>query len=135
MKDNILLASFINKDKIEDFYKKLEKFYSISKDKTFLFLMDNEDDYMITFKLVLGNEQKNEIKQKLRNTIQIHKKSECFYTINALNKVIETEYNLPQGNVDYKSYSIDWLKYQNKLLLVKEDKLIIKDIKKINLPN
>ena len=41
MKDNILLASFINKEKIEDFYKKLEKFYSISKDKTFLFLMES----------------------------------------------------------------------------------------------
>ncbi len=131
MKDNVLLATFVIEDNLDGFYNKLDKFYSISKDKTFMFDLGGGNDFMVTFKLSMGKEQKNEIKRRLKNTIQIHKKGECFYTINALNKIIETEYNLSEGNIDYKSYSIDWSKYQNKLLLTKDEKLIIQEIKKI----
>ena len=71
------------------------------------------------------------IKTKLKNTIQIHKKSNSFYTINALNKLIQRDFNLVDGNIEYKSYSIDWDKYQDKLFLLKEGELLIQDIKKV----
>lgn len=131
MTNKILLATFLNKNFLEQFYKKLENVYSIKKENTFLFSIDQNENYMVTFKLNSIESLKNEINGKLKNTIQIHKKGESFYTINALNKLIERDFDLKEGNIDYKSFQIDWNKYQNKLLLVKDNNLLVQDIKKV----
>lgn len=131
MTDKILLGTFTNKEKLKDFYERLEKSYSLKKENTFIFSINDGDNLMITFKLNSGESIKKNIKSNLRGTIQIHKKGECFYTINALNKLIQKEFNLSEGNINYKTYTIDWDKYQNKLLLVKDDILHIQDIKKV----
>jgi len=130
MTDKILLGTFTNKEKLKDFYERLEKSYSLKKESTFIFSINDSDNFMVTFKLNSGESVKKNIKSNLRGTIQIHKKGECFYTINALNKLIQKEFNLSEGNINYKTYTIDWDKYQNKLLLVKDDILHIQDIKK-----
>ena len=130
MTDKILLGTFTNKEKLKDFYERLEKSYSLKKENTFIFSINDSDNLMVTFKLNSGESIKKNIKSNLRGTIQIHKKGECFYTINALNKLIQKEFNLSEGNINYKTYAIDWDKYQNKLLLVKDDILHIQDIKK-----
>jgi hypothetical protein len=130
MTDKILLGTFTNKEKLNDFYERLEKSYSLKKESTFIFSINDSDNLMVTFKLNSGESVKKNIKSNLRGTIQIHKKGECFYTINALNKLIQKEFNLSEGNINYKTYTIDWDKYQNKLLLVKDDILHIQDIKK-----
>jgi hypothetical protein len=130
MTDKILLGTFTNKEKLNDFYERLEKSYSLKKENTFIFSINDSDNLMVTFKLNSGESVKKNIKSNLRGTIQIHKKGECFYTINALNKLIQKEFNLSEGNINYKTYTIDWDKYQNKLLLVKDDILHIQDIKK-----
>lgn len=129
MTNKILLASFITLKQSDDFFNKLESLFSIKKDKTFIFTLG--ENLMITFKLTSTEELKEIIRTKLKNTIQIHKKSGSFYTINALNKLIQRDFNLMDGNIDYKSYSIDWDKYQDKLFLVKEGELQIQDIKKV----
>lgn len=131
MTDKILLGTFTNKEKLKDFYERLEKFYSLKKEKTFIFSINDSDNFMVTFKLDSGENIRKTIKSNLRGTIQIHKKGDCFYTINALNKLIQRDFNLSEGNIDYKSYTIDWDKYQNKLLLIKDDNLVIQDIKKV----
>jgi hypothetical protein len=129
MTNKILLASFITLKQSDDFFNKLESLFSIKKDKTFIFTLG--ENLMVTFKLTSTDELKEIIRTKLKNTIQIHKKSGSFYTINALNKLIQKDFNLEDGNIDYKSYSIDWDKYQDKLFLVKEGELQIQDIKKV----
>jgi|LakMenE18May11ns_1017448.scaffolds.fasta_scaffold9955951_9 hypothetical protein len=129
MNNKILLASFITVKQSDDFFNKLDTLFSIKKDKTFIFSLG--ENLMVTFKLTSTNDLKEVIKTKLKNTIQIHKKSNSFYTINALNKLIQRDFNLVDGNIDYKSYSIDWDKYQDKLFLLKEGELLIQDIKKV----
>lgn len=129
MANKILLASFITVKQSDDFFNKLDTLFSIKKDKTFIFTLG--ENLMVTFKLTSTNDLKEVIKTKLKNTIQIHKKSNSFYTINALNKLIQRDFNLVDGNIDYKSYSIDWDKYQDKLFLLKEGELLIQDIKKV----
>lgn len=129
MTNKILLASFITTKQSDDFFNKLDTLFSIKKDKTFIFTLG--ENLMVTFKLTSTNDLKEVIKTKLKNTIQIHKKSNSFYTINALNKLIQRDFNLVDGNIDYKSYSIDWDKYQDKLFLLKEGELLIQDIKKV----
>ena len=131
MTDKILLGTFTSKEKLKDFYERLEKSYSLKKENTFIFSINDSDNLMVTFKLNSGESIKKNIKSNLRGTIQIHKKGECFYTINALNKLIQKEFNLSEGNINYKTYTIDWDKYQNKLLLVKDDILHIQEIKKV----
>ena len=108
MTDKILLGTFTNKEKLKDFYERLEKFYSLKKENTFIFSINDSDNLMVTFKLNSGESIKKNIKSNLRGTIQIHKKGECFYTINALNKLIQKEFNLSEGNINYKTYTIDW---------------------------
>jgi len=70
------------------------------------------------------------VSQSRSETIQIHKKGLTFFTINALNKLIEKEFNLKSGNIDYKSHEIDWEKFKNKLILLKNGELDILDLKK-----
>lgn len=131
MTNKILLATFLKKNFLQEFYTNVEKFYSIKKNNVFLFSMDENENYMVTFKVNSTENLKNEVKSKLKGTIQIHKKGECFYTINALNKLIQRDFDLKEGNIDYKSFQINWESYQNKLLLVKDDNLLIQDIKKV----
>jgi len=63
-------------------------------------------------------------------TIIVHKKGECFYTINALNKLIEKITDSSLGNINYQNVKIDWDHYQNKMIIVKNDELKIIEIKK-----
>ena len=51
------------------------------------------------------------------NAVTIHKKGTTFYTINALNKLIDKKMG-NQGNIDYKSVKIDWEEYQNKIIML-----------------
>ena len=131
MINKILLATFSNKENCEFFFKNLEKNFSVKKENTFIFSLDDGENLMITYKINSTQDFKEKIKLKLRNTIQIHKKGECFYSINGLNKLIKEEFNLPEGKIDFKTYVIDWDKYQNKLILVKDDNLHVQTIKKI----
>jgi hypothetical protein len=75
-------------------------------------------------------DQKVETSSFFPPTIIVHKKGECFYTINALNKLIEKISEHEVGNLDYKNVKINWDDYQNKMIIVKNDELKIIDIKK-----
>ena len=71
------------------------------------------------------------LKKEFPNATLIHKKGNAIYSINALNKLIET-YNTDNiGNINYKSVIIDWSNYQDKLLLIKNNNLVITPIKRI----
>ena len=118
----ILLATFTTHEYLENFLYKLYKQFGVKKKSVFLFETDNEE-IILTYRLFLNFDEKINIRKELPKTVQIHKKGTTFFTINALNKLIETEYDLPKGNVNYSSYEIDWSKYENKLILLKGNKL------------
>jgi len=61
-------------------------------------------------------------------TVIVHKKGECFYTINALNKLIEKINYLENGNINHLDYKINWDEYQNKIIIIKNEELKIIDI-------
>jgi hypothetical protein len=58
-------------------------------------------------------------------TIIVHKKGECFYTINALNQLIEIISDTDSGNINHQDVKIDWDNYQNKMLIIKNEELKI----------
>lgn len=125
----ITLASFVLNDKVESFKKYLQKRFRTPEDKIFIYTSEEEEDKQIlTFRVYLKDGKKINTKSFFPTTIIVHKKGECFYTINALNKLIESEVGLEKGNINYKEHEIDWDKYQGKMLIVKNGNLVIMDI-------
>ena len=132
MKNNLLLVTFLNSNTLEGFLRFLYKKFGINNRSVFVFKsLDDEDKIFATFKVFLDEQEKLDLKSIFRNTSLIHKKGSTFYTINALNKLIEREYDLIPGNINYKEYTIDWDKYQDTFLLIQNDELVIKSVEKL----
>jgi len=127
----ITLASFVLTDKVDSFKKYLNKRFNISNDKIFIYSSNTEKDKKIlTFRIYLREGKKINTKSFFPTTIIVHKKGECFYTINALNKLIEKEVDGEIGNINYKEHKIDWDRYQSQMLIVKNKELIIMEIER-----
>lgn len=132
MNRKILVASFIYPSKLDWFLDILLSKFQIEKDKVFLFKNLNDDSKIITtFKLNLLNGEKIQLSDYFPNSTIIHKKGLAIYTINALNKLIELDDNLEEGNINHQTYQIDWNKYQNKMILMNNDNLVFIDIERI----
>ena len=126
----LLIASFVPKTNIDCFIKYLDNKFLIKKENIFIYeISDNEDDYLLTFKL--KNNKKIDLKFYFSNATIVNIKNGCIFSINGLNKLIELETNCEKGNVDYKNHKIKWNEYIDKLILSSKDKLLIKTIKKI----
>jgi len=127
----ITLASFVLNDKIESFKKYLNKRFGTSEDKIFIYQSESEPDKKIlTFRIYLRDGKKINTKSFFPTTIIVHKKGECFYTINALNKLIEKEIGGEVGNINYREHEINWDEYQDKMLIVRNKELTIMNIKR-----
>jgi hypothetical protein len=129
----LLLASFVDKNNLQKFLYRLKN-HGIDENKIFVFDL-NEDTFLLTYKLKVDIGERFDIKRELPKTIQIHKKKSTFFTINALNRLIERDHNLTNGNANHKQHQVDWDKYQDKLILLKGNKLEITDIVRVFLPN
>jgi len=125
------LASFVNEDKVSSFKKYLKKRFNTTEEKIFVYTSPSEKEKKIlTFRVYLREGKKINTQTFFPTTIIVHKKGECFYTINALNKLIDEEVGERSGNINYKDYEIDWDKHQDKMLIVKDKELTIMDIKR-----
>lgn len=126
----LLLASFVNKEHLHKFTHNLNTKHEVNNDKIFIFNL-TENTYLLTYKIKIDLGVKFDIKRELPKTIQIHKKRQTFFTINALNKLIEQDSSLMKGNINHKEHQIDWSKYENKLILLRGDNLEISDINRV----
>jgi len=125
----LLLASFLRPEYLDSFLHKIKKKFNVKKEQIFFFKIE-DGSYLLTYKVYVDFENKIDIKKELPKTIQIHKKGDTIFTINALNKLIEKESGL-NGNVNYKEYKINWDDYKNKMILLKDDNLEITNIERI----
>lgn len=126
----LLLASFIFKENKEGYLKYLNDRFKIPSKRVFIYESDIDTTrYIATFKF--KTQRRININKLFANTIPLHKKGNTLYTINALNKLIERETGLSPGNIDYKSYKVDWDQYQDKCILFKEGRLIIGDLNRV----
>ena len=127
----VTLASFVIKDKVESFKNYLNKRFGIPEERIFSYIAEREEDKeILTFRIYLKEGKKINTKSFFPTTIIVHKKGECFYTINALNKLIESKVDLEKGNINYKEYKVDWDEQQGKMLITKDNNLSIMDIKR-----
>ncbi len=132
MDKTILLASFILPERLHWFLDYLEKKFSIVRDKVFVYKnIDDESKLIVTFKFKLKDGKKINFKSLFPSAILIHKKGNALYTINALNKLIESTQIDNIGNIDYKTIIINWDEYQNMMILTNNDELTIFNIEKV----
>ncbi len=109
---------------------------SFSSNQIFVFKVEDEDMYLITFN-VTDSQKFKEYKTKYKNTLQFHrnKDTKTLFTINSLNKVVELQNN---GQKD-STYKVKWDEYKNSCLVLDADKnlkvlkLNLKDV--VNLKN
>lgn len=131
MTREILIASFVFKDRLDYFLNYLKNEFSIEKKSVFIY--ENESDenqYIFTFYLEIHNGDKINLKDFFNSAIIVHKKMGVFYTINGLNKLIEVDSDVEAGNINYKEYQIDWKKYRNKIILNSDNNLLLIPIKR-----
>jgi len=132
MEKTVLLASFIFPERVEWFLGYLEAKFNITKDKVFCYKnLDDESKFIMTFKFVIPEGKRVNIKDLFPSSVPIHKKGNVFYTINALNKLIDQIMGDSVGNIDYKSYKIDWEQYQNKIILINNKQLSVLNIERV----
>ena len=132
MDKTILLASFIFPERVDWFISYLEAKFSITKDKVFCYKnLDDESKVIMTFKFKFEKDKKTNLKDLFPNAVPIHKKGNALYTINALNKLIDLKVGSDTGNIDYKSYKIDWSEYQDRIILLNDQELRIFKIQRI----
>ena len=132
MDKTILLASFIFPERVEWFLEYLEAKFNITKNKVFCYKnLDDESKVIITFKLIIPECKRMNLKDLFPSAIPIHKKGSALYTINALNKLIDQTMGTSAGNTDYKSFKINWDEYQNKIILINGKELGIFNIERV----
>jgi hypothetical protein len=121
----ITLASFVYLDKIDSFKKYLYNRFKILDKNIFQYTFNEEDKKILTFMVRLNQGQRVDTSSFYPPTIIVHKKGECFYTINALNQLIENISDTDSGNINHQDVKIDWDNYQNKMLIIKNEELKI----------
>ena len=128
-KKTILVATFIKLENLNVFLDKLKNDFDINKKSVFMFETEN-NDLILTYKIFLNVGEKINLKKELTKTIQVHKKGNTFFTINSLNRLIERDFDLVSGNIDYSNYQIEWEKYENTMISLKNNNLEILQLKK-----
>jgi len=121
----ITLASFVYLDKIDSFKKYLYNRFKILDKNIFQYTFNEEDKKILTFMVRLNQGQRVDTSSFYPPTIIVHKKGECFYTINALNQLIEIISDTDNGNINHQDVKIEWDNYQNKMLIIKNEELKI----------
>ena len=124
-KKGVIIGTFVNKSHILTFMEKLMNDFNISVDRLFIYSIESNDiEYLVTFKSF----NKDEVKGKLIDSRIMHVKNGCIFSINALNKLIITEYG---EDITSNEVEVDWNKYKDKLILLTNGELTIKSITKI----
>ncbi len=128
----LLLANFLNVNKVNSLKNYLKNNFNINEESIFFFETNDPHKMVATFKVEVANGEKLDVKKHFKNTVLVHKKGTTFYTINALNKLIERDFELTETeNIDYKSYKVDWSKYDNSLILINKNGLEIISLNRI----
>jgi hypothetical protein len=132
MEKTLLIASFIFPERVDWFLDYLKRKFDINKDDVYCYEnLDNNSKLIFTFKLKVINGNKLNLKELFPNAITLHKKGSTFYTINGLNKLIDSLHKEFEGNIDYKNIKINWDEYKNSMILTNSEMINILRIKRI----
>ena len=114
--NNKLFCTFTTEDNLEEVLASIQDRYKILYNKIFVLYSKSENEYICTYNVDLAN-----VSSFPSNTILVHRKKESnsLYTINSLNKLIESL----NGGVLNTNYKINWNDYRNCILLTRGNEL------------
>jgi len=100
----------------------IDKTYEVVYKRIFILSIEDSPEHICSFNVEKGNTRK-----QLPAAMLVHRKKETntMYTINSLNALIKKENN---GIVD-SSYSVEWSKYANSLLVTSNSDLKVLNTK------
>jgi hypothetical protein len=125
MAKNLLIATFVKKREILLFLGRLQREFSIQPRNVFVFDVEGNDfEYLTTFSTM----NKDAYLGKLEGSSVMHVKNKCIFSINALNKLIDS---INIDNVPSSEFRVPWDDYKDKLVIVKHGELKILKINKI----
>jgi hypothetical protein len=110
--------------------EEIKKFYNVYNDRFFVFSnVNSPDEVYITYNII---NDKNEF-PKFINTISIHRKKQTntLYTLNAMNQIIKDE----NDGIFDKTFSVNWVLYQNSLIITGDPSIRILPIKILEIIN
>ena len=114
-------------NRILSFLEELKNRFSIKIDKVFVYsISSNDKEYLVTFKTF----DKDKFINELHGSRIMHVKNNCIFSINALNKLIETEYS-KFDETPYNEIEINWDDYKDKLIVLTNGNLNIVNLSKI----
>jgi len=123
--NGIIIGTFVKKNKILSFLEVLMMVYKINLEKVFVYKIDtNNLEYLVTFKTF----NKDKFIKNLPNATVMHVKNGCLFSINALNKLIETNKKEDTPN---NEYVLDWNEYKDKLIILTHGELAISNLTKV----
>jgi hypothetical protein len=132
MNKKIIIATLIFPERLEWYLDYLYKKFKITKESVFIYQnTDDESKLVITFRFKVDTNVKLDFKNLFPNAVQIHRKLTTFYSINALNKIIEKDSNKTKFELDYSKYQVDWAKYKDQLILTNNNELVFLNLKRI----
>jgi len=113
---NKLFCTFSSENNLEELLTTIQTKYKIIYNKIFVLYAKSQDEYICTYNVEFGN-----VSNFLENTILVHRKKESntLYTINSLNRLIESL----NGGVLDTNFKVEWSDYQNCILLTKGNEL------------
>ncbi len=117
-----LICLFTFETNIDHTVSMISRTYEVVYKRVFVLSIDGSEELICSFNVEKGNHKK-----QLPGAMLVHRKKETntMYTINSLNALIKKENN---GIVD-SSYSVDWSKYTNSLLVTSNNDLKILNTK------
>jgi hypothetical protein len=124
-KNGIIIGTFVKKKRILSFLEDLIINYKIKSDKIFVYKIDtNKFEYLVTFRTF----DKEKFIKRLPNASVMHVKNGCLFSINALNKLIDS---LKTNESPNNEYLISWDEYKDKLIILTGGELSISNLTKI----
>lgn len=120
MDKRVLIGTFVRKANVSQRVLK-EIVESFNTDKIFIFSVEDETHKrLVTFNVYEADlgDRFTEYKRANKNSLRLHrnKNSNTFYTINSLNKVVESQ----AGKKD-SQHNVDWTDYQNCCLVLDQE--------------
>lgn len=122
-----IIGVFVKKSEILCFLEKLKKDFNLPMKRIFVYTIErNKNEYLVSIKTY----EKEKYVKNLERASILHVKNGCLFSINALNKLIDT---LNQDSETPNSeYAIDWGNYKDQLMLIVNGELILSKLEKVD---
>ena len=125
MEKKFLTGAFVKKNKVLSFLENVRNTFKIPIYRIYVHAIEeNKSEYFVTFKLADRSDM-----MKMQGLTIVHMKNGCIFSINALNRLIDSEKQ--DDTISNDEYEVNWEKYNGKMIFLANGTLKIMSINKV----